>query len=279
MVGVHWVSPSWFQTMRVPLVRGRMFSAQDRLGSPKVVLINEEAARRYFPREDPIGKRVAVYQGGFNTGAEVIGIVGDVRFGTIDSAAVPDTYISYGQSRISRMMIFARTAGDPAALAPSIRAAVRELAPQFPVYDVQPMTSRVSTASAQARFSAVLLGLFAAVALALAVMGIYGVMSFAVAQRTREIGIRMALGADRRRVLGLILSEGVLLAGVGVVLGVAGALAATRALRSMLFEVTPTDPWTYGAMVAVLALAALGASLIPARRAAGVDPMIALRKG
>jgi predicted permease len=279
MVGVHWVSPTWFQTMRVPLVRGRMFTAQDRLGTPKVVLINEAAARRHFPGEDPIGKRVAVYQGGFNTGAEVIGIVGDVRFGTIDSTAVPDTYISYGQARISRMMIFARTAGDPALLAPSIRGAIHELAPQFPVYDIRPMSSRVSTASAQARFSAVLLGLFAVVALSLAVMGIYGVMSFAVAQRTREIGIRMALGADRRRVLGLILGEGALLAGVGVVIGVVGALAATRALASMLFEVTPTDPWTYGAMVAVLAAAALVASLIPARRAAGVDPMIALRKG
>ncbi|MFI5311834.1 MAG: ABC transporter permease, partial [Gemmatimonadales bacterium] len=279
MVGVHWVSPSWFGAMRVPLKSGRLFADADRLGAPKVVLINEAAARKYFPGEDPIGKRVAVYQGGFHTGAEVIGVVADVRYGTIDSTARPDAYISYGQARIARMMIFVRTTGDAAAVAPAVRNAIHRLAPLDPVYDIRTMASRVSTASAQARFSAVLLGLFASVALALAVMGIYGVMSFAVAQRTREIGIRMALGADRARVLGLVLREGVVLASAGVVLGLAATLVLTRMLRSMLFEVTTTDPWTYVSMVVLLAGAAVVASLVPARRAAGVDPMSALRKG
>ncbi|HJU75961.1 MAG TPA: ABC transporter permease [Gemmatimonadaceae bacterium] len=279
MVGVHWVSPSWFTTMRVPLKRGRLFSDTDRLGTPKVVLINEEAARKYFRGEDPIGKKVAVYQGGFHTGAEVIGIVGDVRFGTIDSTARPDAYISYGQARIARMMIFVRSDGDPAALAPSVRAAIRNAAPRFPIYDVQSMDSRIATASAQTRFSAVLLALFAAVALSLAVTGIYGVLSFAVAQRTREIGIRMALGADRRSVLQLIVREGAMLACLGMLLGLAAALALTRVLRSMLFEITPSDPWTYVAIVAFLGGAALLASLLPARKAAGVDPVIALRRG
>jgi predicted permease len=279
MVGVHWVSPNWFSTMRIPIVRGRMFAETDRLGTPKVLLINEEAARRYFPGEDPIGKKVAVYQGGFHTGAEVIGIVGDVRFGTIDSTARADAYISYGQSRVARMMIFVRAAGDASALAPSVRAALRDAAPRMPVFDVRTMSERVATASAQTRFSAVLLGLFATVALSLAVMGIYGVLAFAVVQRSREIGIRMALGARRRNVLRLVLREGILMAGIGAVLGIAGAVALTRLMRAMLFEVTPSDPLTYAAIVALLAVAALLASLLPARRAAGIDPIAALRKG
>jgi predicted permease len=279
MVGVHWVSPNWFGTMRVPLKRGRFFEESDRLGAPKVVVINEAAARQYFRGEDPIGKRVAVYQGGFHTGAEVIGIVGDVRYGTIDSTARPDAYISYSQARLSRMMIFARTSGDPSALAPAVRAAVKRVAPEAPVFDIRPMSARVATASAQTRFSAVLLGLFAAVALSLAVMGIYGVLSFAVAQRTNEIGIRMALGAERGRVLALVLRDAGILAVLGLVLGLAAALAVTRVLRTMLFEVATTDPLTYVAMAAVLGVAVLMASWIPARRAARVDPVIALRRG
>jgi predicted lysophospholipase L1 biosynthesis ABC-type transport system permease subunit len=242
-----------------------------------VVLLNEQAVRKYFPGEDPLGRQVAVYQGGFHTGAEVIGVVGDVRYGTIDSTARPDVYISYGQARIARMMIFVRTAGDAAAAAPSVRNVIRRVAPRFPVYDVQPMSARMASATAQARFSAVLLMMFAAVALSLAVMGIYGVLSFAVAQRSREIGIRMALGAGRRRVLTLVVREGALLALGGVVIGLAAALVLARALRSMLFEVTTTDPWTYGLMGLVLAGAAFLASWLPARRAAGVNPVVALR--
>jgi putative ABC transport system permease protein len=279
MVGVHWVSRNWFETMRVPLKRGRMFSNEDRLNAPKVVVINEEAARRYFKDEDPIGKRVAVYQGGFHTGAEVIGIVGDVRFGTIDSAAAPDAYISYSQARLSRMMVFVRTSGDPSAIAPSVRAVVRRVAPNAPVFDIKSMSARVATASAQTRFSAILLGLFAAMALSLAVMGIYGVLSFAVAQRTGEIGIRMALGAERGRVLALVMRDGAVLACIGLAIGLVTAVALTRVLRTMLFEVTTTDPLTYLAMVSVLALAVAAASWIPARRAAKVDPVIALRRG
>lgn len=279
MVGVHWVTPGWFGALRVPISRGRLFADTDRLGTPKVVLLNEEAARRYFPGEDPIGKTVAVYQGGFHTGAEVIGIVGDVRYGTIDSTARPDVYIAYGQSRVARMMIFVRSAGDASALAPSVREAIRQVAPRIPVYDVQTMSARAASATSQARFSAVLLGAFAAVALCLAVMGIYGVLSFAVAQRTREIGIRMALGADRGTVLSLVVREGTLLWGVGAAIGLVAAFGATRVLRGMLFGVATTDPWTYAAMIAVLGGAALLASLIPARRAAGVDPIVALRHG
>jgi len=279
MVGVHWATPSWFSATRVPLRRGRMFDAGDRIGGPKVVLISEAAARKYWPNEDPIGKTVKVYQGGFHTGATVIGIVGDVRFGIIDSLPAPDVYISYGQATAARMMIFLRTAGDPLALVGPVRRALHESAAQEPVYDIASMSDRVGAASAQARFSATLLAMFAAVALGLAVMGIYGVMSFGVAQRTREIGIRIALGADRGRVVGMIVREGARLAAIGTAIGLAGALALTRLLRTLLFEVAPSDPATYAGIVVVIGAAALVASWLPARQAGRVEPTEALRRG
>lgn len=277
MVGVHWVSPEWFRTLRVPLQRGRGFTAADRLGAPRVVLINEAAARKYFAGEDPIGRRVAVWQGGFHEGAEVIGIVGDVRFGTIDSTARPDAFISYGQARISRMMVFARTTGDPRAVIGSVREALRRVAPMAPVYDIQSLEDRVARSGAQARLSAVLLSAFAAVALTLALIGIYGVMSFAVAQRRRELGIRMALGAASSSVLRLVLGETARLVGLGLFLGLIAALALTRALRALLYEVTTTDPPTYLGLGLVLCATAFAAGWIPARRAARVDPAGALR--
>ena len=218
-----------------------------------------------------------MYQGGFNAGAEVIGIVGDVRFGTLDSTARPDTYISYNQARLSRMMIFVRTKGDPLALAPTVRAAVKRFAPRQPIYDIRAMSARVATASAQARFSALLLALFAGAALMLAMTGIYGVMSFGVAQRMRELGIRAALGANRSHLLRMILTEGVLFAAVGVGVGSIAALSFTRVLRSMLFEVTTTDWPTYALTILLLVVSVLLACWIPARRAARVDPMTALR--
>jgi putative ABC transport system permease protein len=263
--------------LRVPVVRGRGFADSDRLGTPRVVLLNEEAARRYFPGQEPIGRRVAVWQGGFHEGAEVIGIVGDVRFGTIDSTAGPDAYISYGQARISRMMLFVRTTGDPRAVIAPVRDALRQVAPMAPVYDIRPFDDRVAASGAQARFSATLLGAFAFVALALAVLGIYGVMSFAVAQRTRELGVRMALGATRPQVVGMVLGESLRLAVAGLVVGLGAALAFTRALRSLLFETSTTDPLTYVVMALVLLATALVAGWLPARRAARVDPAGALR--
>jgi predicted permease len=279
MVGVHWVTSSWFRSAEVPLRRGRMFNDGDRSGGQRVVLISEAAARRYWPNEDPIGKPVKVYQGGFDAGATVIGIVGDVRFGTVDSLPVPDVYISYTQAYTPRMLIVLRTAGDPLALVAPVRRALKESMPEDPVYDIATMAERVGAASSQARFSAALLAMFAAVALGLAVMGIYGVMSFGVAQRTREIGVRMALGADHGRVLGMMIREGATLAALGTLAGLGAALALTRILRTLLFEVTPADPMTYLAIVLVVVAAALMASWLPARRAARVDPAEALRRG
>jgi predicted permease len=279
MVGVHWATPSWFGATHVPLRRGRMFNAADQAGAPKVVLISETAAKKYWPREDPLGKQVKVYQGGFHTGATVVGIVGDVRFGLIDSLPAPDVYISYAQAYTPRMMIFLRTTGDPLSLVGSVRRALHESATQEPVYDISSMADRVGAASAQARFSATLLAMFAIVALGLAVMGIYGVMSFGVSQRTREIGIRIALGADRGRVVRMVVREGVVLAVIGAGVGLSGAFAVTRLLRTLLFGVEPTDLATYLGIVAVIGVAALAASWLPARQAGRVEPTEALRRG
>jgi predicted permease len=278
-IGVHWVTPGWFRTMEIPLKSGRLFTESDRVGTPRVLLISEGAARKYWPNENPIGKRAAVFQGGFHEGATVIGVVGDVRFGTIDSLPVPDAYISYLQSPRGRMMVFARTSNDPMTLIGVARETVRELSPRYPAFDVRTMASRVAVASTQARLSAWLLALFAGTALVLAVMGIYGVMSFAVAQRTREIGVRIALGASRRNVLTLVVREGVTLAALGIALGMTGAFALSRVLTSLLYGVSTTDPVTYGVVIGLLAIAALVASWLPARRAARVQPTEALRAG
>jgi putative ABC transport system permease protein len=275
-VGVHWTSPAWFETMRIPVKRGRSFTEADRMNAPKVVLVNETAARKFWPNGDALGKRVALGQGGFDTGAEVIGIVGDTRQ-YVDSAASPDIYISYLQSPRPGLMMFIRTARNPAALGPDVRRVLHEVASRFPSYDMKTMSERAAAATAQARFSAVLLGLFAVTALSLAVIGIYGVMSLAVTARTRELGIRIALGADQRRVRRLVVNEGITLVGVGAVIGLVGALLSTRVLRNLLFDLQPTDPVTYVGILILLGGAAVLASWIPARRASRVDPMVALR--
>ena len=278
-IGVHWITPSWFSVLRVPLKRGRLFNDDDRLGAPKSIVISETAANKFWPGEDPIGKHAGIFQGGFEDGATVVGVIGDVRYHTIDSLPHPDVYLPYAQSPASRMMIFVRTSRDPLSLAAASRRTVSALVPGTPVFDIKTMASRSAVATAQARFSAVLLGLFAATALALAVIGIYGVMSFMVVQRTREIGIRMALGADRAQVQHMVIANGLWLAFAGTLLGVAAAAGLTRTLRSMLFDVTPSDPATYIAIVVLLAVAAALASWIPARRASRVQPTEALRAG
>jgi putative ABC transport system permease protein len=275
-VGVRWATPGYFAAMRVPLRRGRLFGDADRLGAPKVVLLSETAARRFWPHADPIGARVGIHQGGFADGAEVIGIVGDVRTEP-DSAPKPDVYLPYAQSPQPGLVVFVRSSTGAAPLATPVRRAMRELAPEYPVFDIQTMAARVAAATARPRLAALVLGAFAAVALALATVGIYGVMSFVVGQRTREIGVRMALGARRGEVLRLVVAEGLALAGAGGVIGLAGAIAFTRVLDAMLFDVSPSDPATYAAIIALSALAALAASWLPARRATRVDPVVALR--
>ncbi len=202
--------------------------------------------------------------------------MGDVRQ-QADTAANPQVYLPVFQSPGTSPIVFLRASRDAASLAIDARRVIRELAPLSPVYDVKTMDERTAAATARARFSATLLGLFALTALSLAAVGIYGVMSLAVTSRTREIGIRMALGADRGRVQRLVVGEGALLVAVGAIAGMGGALLSTRVLRSLLFDTEPSDPVTYATMLVVLGVVALAASWLPARRAARVDPLVALR--
>jgi putative ABC transport system permease protein len=278
-VGVHWITPEWPTVMRVPVLRGRGFTDADRAGSPKVVLVSLEAARRYWPGEDPIGRPVSVGQGGFHQDtARIVGIVADVRYATLDSQPRPDVYLTYAQSPAPRAMLFVRTRGEPTALTAPVRAALRAVSPDLVLYDVRTMDERVGRATAFTRFSATLLTLFAGIALALAALGIYGVIAAGVAQRTREIGIRVALGATRGDVLRLVVAQGVGIAALGTAFGLLGALAATRLLRSLLYDVAPSDPTTFAGIVALLALVAIAASGVPAWRASSIRPTEVLKE-
>jgi putative ABC transport system permease protein len=272
-------TPEWFDVLRIPLRRGRLFSTGDRPGAPPVVLINEAAARAFWPNDNPLGKRVAVNPGPANesqNGAEVIGVVGDVHVRP-DSTPGPAVYLPFAQAPQGRMHLFLRAAGDAGALVPAVRAAVREIAPAVPLYDVQMMTTRSSATTAQTRFTSGILGSFSLIALSLATVGIYGVMSVLVGQRRREIGIRMALGATEGMVVRMVVGESLRVAALGAGLGLVAALPLTRVLRAMLYDVTPTDLPTYLGVILVFAAAAALASWVPARRAGLVQPLETLR--
>jgi predicted permease len=277
-VGIHWITSDWNAVMRVPLVRGRLIQPSDRKGTPFVVLVSETAAKTLWPGEDPLGKTV-VSEGGGDT-ARVVGVVGDVRFRGIQSRPMAEIYMSYYQQPLSyRMMLHLRTTQDPAFVAEAARRALREVARGFPVYDVATLEERIGGSLGQARFMAQLLSLFAILALVLATIGTYGVISYGVAQRTREMGVRIALGARARDVIRLVVGQGVRLAVVGGIIGMAGAIVATRSIQIRLYDVPPADPWTLGSIVVLLALAVLAASWIPARRAASIPAVQALRGG
>lgn len=277
LVGVHWATASYFTTMHIPLLRGRLFTPADRKDAPKVVLINETAARKFWPGESPIGHIIAVGQGGFRDHAEIVGVVGDVRYGQMDELPGPDVYIPFPQSPLRSMMLYLRTAGDPAIAVAGLREQVHALNRDLPVFDIRTMEERMRESTGKARFSATLLTVFAGIALLLSAVGIYGVMAYVVTQRTREIGIRMALGARPGDVLGLVLRRGAILAIGGVAIGTAGALGATRVLATLLYEVRANDTATYLWIAALLLAVTIVASYVPARRAAAVDPSSALR--
>jgi putative ABC transport system permease protein len=265
--------------MGIPLLRGRAFTEQDTTGQPGVIIINEAMARRTWSDEDPIGKRIIVYLAGREFPVSVVGVVADSRQMTLEQPVAPEMNFPVGQmaQALRRFNLVVRTQTEPASLVPAIRAAAWKLDPQLPLYNVTTMHSAVQESVSVRRFALLVLALFASVALLLAVSGIYGVIGHAVVQRTREIGIRIALGAGRRDVLRMILIEGGKLAAIGVVLGLILSYVMTQFLRALLYGVTPTDPLTF-ALVAVLLLStALIACWIPARRASRVDPMIALR--
>jgi putative ABC transport system permease protein len=276
-VGVYWASPSLFDVLGVRLIRGRVFNDGDRLGQPKVVVINETAARTLWGSEDPIGKRIAVGQGGFNDGADVVGVVGDVRYGAVELSMRPDVYVPLLQSGRTTGIIFLRSRIPPTQLIPSIRAELRALDADVPLIDVKSMDQRYGDATWRTRASAWLLGVFAILALTLAAIGIYGVMSQGVAQRAREIGVRLALGADRADILRLILGRALVISVVGVVLGVALAIPSMRLLSSLLYDVAPNDPLVLGTLATALFAVGIIASYLPARRATQVDPLTTLR--
>ncbi|HEX8775379.1 MAG TPA: ABC transporter permease [Pyrinomonadaceae bacterium] len=272
------ISPDYFRAMSIPIVRGRAFTARDVKDSPRVVIINETFARRFFAGEDPLGKRLLFDDQPGAPAREIVGVVGDVRHAGLDVEAGPEFYLPYAQEPATRATLVARTnASDPASIIPSLRGMIRQLDKDIPVYNVKTMNELLSESVARRRFNMMLLGTFALVALFLAAIGIYGVMSYSVTQRTHEIGIRIALGAQTRDVLGMVVRQGMTLVLIGVSIGVVAAFSLTRVMRSLLFGVSPTDVITFGVVSVVLAGVALLACLIPARRATRVDPMVALR--
>jgi putative ABC transport system permease protein len=274
------VSPEYFSTMGIKLLRGRQFDErQDGADATPSVIISETTARRLWPGEDPLGKRIKPGDPDSpGPWMEVVGVVNDVR--QFDLTAEPrlQMYLPYVQFEwfVPRQLVL-KTDVEPSSLAAAVRGTVWEVDKDQPVSDVRTMDEVLSESIARQRFSTMLLGIFAAVALALAAVGIYGVMSYAVAQRTREIGIRMALGAQAGTVLKLVVGQGLKLVAAGVLLGLAGSLLLTRLMSSLLFGVSPTDPLTMLTISLMLVGVALLASYVPARRAAKVSPMVALR--
>ncbi len=278
-IGYQLVGPGYFETMRIPIQRGRAFTPHDAGNIGRVAVINETAARELWPDEDPLGKRVRLALGWKpDDWAEIVGIVGDVKYNNIEKPVTPDIYLSYLQDSQRPPFLILRSSNDPTTLVSSVRQEVLALDRALPVYNVKTLNQIVDEARSKTRLSAVLLTIFGAIALILSAIGIYGVMSYIVSSRTREIGIRMAFGARQADILKLILSEGVVLIGVGLFAGVLIAIALTRVLASQLFNVSSTDPVTFIAIWLVLMGVALMACYIPARGATKVDPMIALRQ-
>ena len=269
------ISPDFFRTMGIPLLRGRYFSELDTAGRPLVAVINDALAKRYWPDgRNPIGERLRFGRMGLR---EIVGIVGDVKHSGLDRQATPTIYTCYLQSPDSRMSLVVRTAAEPASMIRAVKDAVYSIDKDQPMYKIRSMDQVISDAESSPRLTLVLLSIFAAVALALASLGIYGVISFSVAQRTREIGIRMALGAQRGHVLRLVVGQGLWLSLAGVAGGLAGALAVAHLMASLLFGVSPSDPGIFAGASAFLAATALAASYIPARRATNLDPTASLR--
>jgi putative ABC transport system permease protein len=275
--GVMVSDVNYFRTMQIPLKRGRLFTDQEATEMRHVVVINEAFARDHFPNEDPLGKRVTIDMKDDNQPCEIIGIIGDSKHMSLDAEVKPMSYWPHPELAYSGMTFVIRTRGAAEAITSAALNVIRSLDPEQPVADVRPMESLIGASVARARFNTLLLTVFAVVALLLAGVGIYGVMAYSVAQRTNEIGVRMALGARATDVLRLVVRRGMTLALVGVALGMAASFALTRLMETLLFNVSATDPLTFAGISLLLAIVALLACLIPARRAAKVDPMVALR--
>jgi predicted permease len=272
-ISIRRVSPGYFKTVGLALVRGRLLQDNDTTGSAPVALINEAAAARFFGGSDPIGHQIHIW----GTARTIVGIVANERFHGLDKTAPIAAYTPLTQTPSSTGVLLLRTSGDPQSLAASARRAIHGIDPNLAVFGVEPLDITVSRSISQRRFTMLLLTVFALVALLLAAIGVHGILSYRVAVRRREIGIRMAIGAAPASVLGLVIRDGATLMVAGLVLGLAGAVALTRLLRSLLFGVSAVDPLTFGFVAVFLAVVALAAAFAPARRASRVDPLVVLR--
>jgi predicted permease len=278
-VQVRVASPGYFAAMGIHLVEGRTFSGHDDARAPQVVVINRAMARAHFPGEDPVGKRVWLgwTEDGVRRGGEVVGIVDDVRQFGLDRPSEPEMYLPYEQAPVRQMTVVARTSASPDVVFAAARAAVREIDPDLPLFELSTLQRRFEESAARPRLYMALLAAFASVAVLLAAIGLYGVVSYAVRQQTHEIGIRLALGATRSNVAGVVVASSLKVTLLGAALGIAGALGVSRLLGALLFGVSPTDPQTYGAVVALIVVVGVVASWTPARRATSIDPASALR--
>jgi len=273
------VTPTYFATMRAPLLAGRQFTAADRTGAPAVCIVDEEMVHRYWPHTDPIGKRIT-----FNNltdssiqWIQVVGVVAHLAHEGLDAQKRVQVYFSLAQNGLPFLSYAVRTTGDPMAALPGMRAAVRSVDPELPLANVNTMEQLIDNSTGQRRFAMVLLIGFSLLAMTLASIGLYGVMSYTVSQRSRELGVRLALGADTREVMGLVLVQGLRLTLAGVAIGLLAAFGVTRVMKNMLFGLSSTDPLTFAGISLLLVGVALVASYLPALRATRVDPVVALR--
>lgn len=279
-IGVRIVTRGYRSALDIPLVRGREIASSDAAGTPAIALINEAAAQRFFPNEDPIGRRLVWFSWDpiESTPRTIVGVVGDVRHRGLSFAPEPEVFIPLAQAPMRALHVVVRTDGDPLSRAGDVRAALAALDPSLPAPRFTTLEEVVSSSLARPRFTATLLGLFAGLALILASVGIAGLLAFSVEQRTREFGVRVALGAEPGEILRLVALGALRLVGTGLALGLASAVALSRVVEGMLFGVSPHDPASYGLVMVLIALAAFVAAAIPARRAARVDPLEALRQ-
>jgi len=273
-ISCRFVTPGYFRTLRVPLIRGRFLSDSDTSASERVVTINQATAERFFPNQDPVGQKI----GFWGVQWKIVGIVGNERFHGLAKAAPIAAYTPLAQTRFTTLALAVRTTADPVELAPAVRAAIREIDPELAVFGLEPLEETLSNTLGEQRFMMLLLGLFAALAVVLAAVGIHGVLTYLVVQRTREIGVRMALGATAGHVTRMVVRQGMRLVVLGLVAGFALALALSWSLSGLLFGVTPQDPRTLTAVVVLLGLVAAVSIWLPARRAVRVDPLTALRQ-
>jgi putative ABC transport system permease protein len=277
LVDIARVSPDYFRAMGIRLLRGRVFDERDRTDTPLVCMVDERFVQAHWPGENPLGKRMKFGDPAAKDWMEVVGVVAHVKNYGVDADSRVEVYLPFLQNSSGAFTLVVRSQGDPAVLTSSVRAAVRAADPELPVYSARTLDELVSERTAQRRLAVLLISVFAALALVLAAVGIYGVMSYAVTQRTQEIGIRMALGAERDHIVRMVLRSGTVMALCGVGIGLVAALGLARLIAALLFQTSPADPPTFSVVPVLLLGVALLACYLPARRATKVDPIIALR--